>query len=172
MPVDRHRKAAMKTKKFQVLLDELGGLTPIQSAVLMAALKSSNSADDAVSLLEAEFAKAPACGCCGAEGFAKWGVATGMKCYMCKTCNGRFNAPTGTPLAHLRKREKWLDYARAIVDGLTLRKAAARVGVHLETSFRYAVFTRAERSLLFAHSDHSQPREHVDHGLHIQNMNT
>jgi len=29
---------------------------------------------------------------------------------------------------------KWLDYARAIGDGLTLRKAAARVGVHLETS--------------------------------------
>ena len=48
-----------------------------------------------------------------------------------------FNALTGTPLAHLHKREKWLEYARAIVDGLTLRKAATRVGVHLETSFRW-----------------------------------
>jgi hypothetical protein len=50
---------------------------------------------------------------------------------------GTFNALTGTPLAHLQKREKWLDYARAIVDGLSLRKAAKRVGVHLETSFRW-----------------------------------
>jgi len=127
----------VKTKQFQVLLDELGGLTPIQRTALMAALKSSNFADDVVSLLVAEFAKAPACGHCGAERFVKWGVATGMKRYMCKTCNRTFNALTGTPLAHLRKREKWLDYARAIVDGLTLRKATARVGVHLETSFRW-----------------------------------
>ena len=127
----------MKTKQFQVFLNELGGLTTIQRTALMAALKSSNSADDVTSLLEIEFTKAPACGHCGAESFSKWGVATGMKRYMCKTCNRTFNALTGTPLAHLHKREKWLEYARAIVDGLTLRKAAARVGVHLETSFRW-----------------------------------
>jgi transposase-like protein len=127
----------MKTKAFQALLDELGGLTPIQRTALATALKSSGSADDVITLLESEFAKAPACGHCGCEDFSKWGVATGMKRYMCKACNRTFNALTGTPLAHLHKREKWLDYARAIVDGLTLRKAAARVGVHLETSFRW-----------------------------------
>ena len=127
----------MKTMQFQVLLDELGGLSVIQRSALMMALKSSNSANIVTSLLEVEFAKAPACGHCGAESFSKWGVATGMKRYMCKTCNRTFNALTGTPLAHLHKREKWLEYARAIVDGLTLRKAATRVGVHLETSFRW-----------------------------------
>ena len=57
--------------------------------------------------------------------------------YMCRACERTFNALTGTPLAHLQKREKWLEYARAIVDGLSLRKAAKRVGVHLETSFRW-----------------------------------
>lgn len=40
-------------------------------------------------------------------------------------------------MVHLHKREKWFDYARAIVDGLTLRKAATRVGAPLETSFRW-----------------------------------
>jgi transposase-like protein len=127
----------MKTKQFQALLNELGGLTPIQRSALTAALKASGSADDVIALLETEFAKAPACGHCGSETFSRWGVATGMKRYMCKACERTFNALTGTPLAHLHKREKWLDYARAIVDGLTLRKAAARVGVHLETSFRW-----------------------------------
>jgi transposase-like protein len=127
----------MKTKQFQALLDELGCLTPIQRSALTAALKASGSADDVIALLEAEFAKAPTCGHCGSERFSRWGVATGMKRYMCKACERTFNALTGTPLAHLHKREKWLDYARAIVDGLTLRKAAARVGVHLETSFRW-----------------------------------
>ena len=77
----------MKTMQFQVLLDELGGLSAIQRAALMVALKSSNSTDDVTSLLEVEFAKAPACGHCGAESFNKWSVATGMKRYMCKTCN-------------------------------------------------------------------------------------
>ncbi len=34
-------------------------------------------------------------------------------------------------------REKWLDYARALVDGVSLRKAAARTDIHLETAFRW-----------------------------------
>ena len=62
----------------------------------------------ATDLIEAEFAKAPACGHCGSEAFSKWGVATGMKRYMCKACELTFNALTRTPLAHLQKREKWL----------------------------------------------------------------
>ena len=37
----------------------------------------------------------------------------------------------------LVKREQWLEYARPIVDGWSLRQAAKRVGVHLETSFRW-----------------------------------
>ena len=126
----------MKAKDFRALLAELGSLTPVQRNALMAALSSQRSAGDVVALIEAEFAKAPACGHCGSEAFSKWGVATGMKRYMCKACERTFNALTGTPLAHLQKREKWLEYARAIVDGLSLRKAAKRVGVHLETSFR------------------------------------
>jgi len=127
----------MKAKDFESLLDALGALTPIQRSALAAALRSSGPGDDVIGLLEAEFAKSPACGHCGAESFGRWGTATGMKRYMCKTCNRTFNALTGTPLAHLHCREKWLAYARTMVDGLSLRKAAARVEVHLETSFRW-----------------------------------
>jgi transposase-like protein len=127
----------MKAKDFRALVAGLGTLTPVQHKALMAALSSKGSAGDVVALIEAEFAKAPACGHCGSETFTKWGAATGLRRYMCTSCNRTFNALTGTPLAHLQKREKWLDYARAIVDGLSLRKAAKRVGVHLETSFRW-----------------------------------
>ena len=127
----------MKAKDFRVLLAELGSLTAVQRNALMVALSSRKSAGDVVALIERDFAKAPACGHCGSEAFSKRGVATGMKRYQCKACNRTFNALTGTPLAHLQKREKWLEYARAIVDGLSLRKAAKRVGVHLDTSFRW-----------------------------------
>ena len=127
----------MKAKDFRALLGELGALTSVQRNALMTALSSQRSAGDVVALIEAEFAKAPACGHCGSDAFNRWGVATGMKRYKCKACDRTFNALTGTPLAHLQKREKWLGYARAIVDGLSLRKAAKRVGVHLDTSFRW-----------------------------------
>ena len=134
------------------LFADLGSLTPAQRNALMAALSSRGSAGDVAALIEAEFAKAPACGHCRCEAFSRWGVATGMKRYMCNACERTFNALTGTPLAHLQKRGKWLEYARAIVDGLSLRKAAKRVGMHLETSFRWLTASwrppRARRQLL------------------------
>lgn len=55
----------------------------------------------------------------------------------CKACGRTFNALTGTPMAQLHKRDSWLAYARALVDRVSLRKAAKRVNIHLETSFRW-----------------------------------
>src|SRR5262245_16416432 len=98
----------MKAKDFRALLAELGSLTSVQRNALMVALSSRRSGDEVIAVIEAEFAKAPACGHCGSEAFSRWGVATGMKRYMCKGCERTFNALTGTPLAHLQKREKWL----------------------------------------------------------------
>src|ERR1700693_3613733 len=94
----------MKAKDFRALFAELGSLTPVQRNDLMAAVASPGCAGDVIALIEAEFAKAPACGHCGSEAFSKWGVATDMKRYMCKACERTFNALTGTPLAHLQKR--------------------------------------------------------------------
>jgi transposase-like protein len=100
----------VKAKDFRALLAELGALTSVQLNALMSALSSRRSAGDVVALIEAEFAKAPACGHCGSDAFNRWGVATGMKRYKCKACD-RFNALISTPLAHLQKREKWLEAA-------------------------------------------------------------
>ena len=68
----------MKAKDFRALLAELGALTSVQRNALMTALSSRRSAGDVVALIEAEFAKAPACGHCGSDAFNRWGVATGM----------------------------------------------------------------------------------------------
>ena len=46
-------------------------------------------------------------------------------------------ALTGSPLAGLKCREAWADYARAMIDGCSLRTAARRSGVHLSTAFRW-----------------------------------
>lgn len=127
----------MKAKDFQAIVERLGDFTEVQRDALIEALSAKGGDSEVIALIETRFAAAPACGHCGEADFKFWGSASGLKRYMCKSCGRTFNALTGTPLARLRGREKWLDYARALVDGVSLRKAAARSGIHLETSFRW-----------------------------------
>ena len=127
----------MKTQEFHALIEQLGDLSEVQRSALVAALKGNGSANDVIALIETRFAVAPVCGHCKSEAFGSWGVASGLRRYKCKCCSRTFNALTGTPLAQLHRREAWLEYARALVDGVSLRKAAERCGIHLETSFRW-----------------------------------
>jgi hypothetical protein len=53
------------------------------------------------------------------------------------SCRSTFNALTGTPLARLRKRERWLPYLQCVLQSRTVRAAAQAVGVHRTTSFRW-----------------------------------
>lgn len=127
----------MKTQEFQAVIEQLGDLSEVQRSALVAALKGNGSANDVIALIETRFAVAPVCGHCKSAAFGSWGVASGLRRYKCKCCSRTFNALTGTPLAQLHRREAWLEYARALVDGVSLRKAAERCGIHLETSFRW-----------------------------------
>jgi transposase-like protein len=127
----------MKAQDFRALVEQLGDLSQVQRDALVDALSAKGSGDEVIALIETRFAAAPACGHCGEADFKPWGSASGLKRYMCEACGRTFNALSGTPLAGLRLREKWLDYARSLVDGVSLRKAAERTGIHLETSFRW-----------------------------------
>ena len=40
-------------------------------------------------------------------------------------------------MAHLRKKERWLDHARAMIEGKSLAKTAELCGVHPTTAFRW-----------------------------------
>ena len=127
----------MEAQDFRTLVDQLGDLTEVQRAALTAALAGQGSANEAIAMIEMRFALAPACGHCKSERFGGWGKASGLKRYMCRDCGRTFNALTGTPLAQLHRRDAWLDYARAMVDRTSLRKAAERADICLETSFRW-----------------------------------
>ena len=127
----------MKSQDFRALVEQLGDLSQVQRDALVEALSAKGSGEDVVVMIETRFAASPSCGHCGEADFKPWGSASGLKRYWCKACERTFNALTGTPLAGLRLREKWLDYARSLVDGVSLRKAAERTDIHLETSFRW-----------------------------------
>ena len=70
---------------------------------------------------------------CGSHGFAN-----GLQRYRCCTCKRTFNGLTGTPLARLRLKRKWLAYFDCLRDAAcTVKSAADKVGVHANTSFRW-----------------------------------
>lgn len=87
--------------------------------------------------IEARFAAAPVCPHCQAREVGKWGTANRLRRYRCNACKATFNALTGTPLAHLHKRELWGAHAQALIDGISLRKVVARLDVHMTTAFRW-----------------------------------
>lgn len=127
----------MKAQDFRALVEQLGDLTRVQREALVEALSAKGSSAEVVALIETRFAASPRCGHCGEDDFKPWGTASGLKRYMCRACERTFNALTGTPLSGLRLREKWLGYARSLVEGVSLRKAAAENDIHLDTSFRW-----------------------------------
>ena len=63
------------------------------------------------------------------------GHANGLRRYKCRDCERTFNALTGTPLARLRRREKWLEQARALEEGLKVHRAVAQMCLHRTTAF-------------------------------------
>lgn len=77
------------------------------------------------------------CPHCEHDRLHKSGFASGLQRWRCTKCSKSFNALTGTPLARLRKKEKWLDNAEAMIAGLTIRQTAKKCDVHRNTSFRW-----------------------------------
>jgi len=149
---------AVKDEDFRRLSADVDALSRAQLAALDAAIKARVEAEAgpptppcepadgppkhdegcaSIRDIEVKFAAAPVCPHCQSERVVKWGFANGLRRYRCKPCRVTFNALTGTPLAQLHKRELWIGNAQALVDGIALRKVAARLGIHLETAFHW-----------------------------------
>ena len=130
----------MEAKNFQALVEQLSELTTAQREALVEAISTKSSVNDAIRMIETRFAAAPRCGHCHAGTVTTWAKPSKINPlvrYKCKACGKTFNALTGTPLAHLQRRDAWLKYAQALADGVSLRKAAKRCRIALDTSFRW-----------------------------------
>ena len=77
------------------------------------------------------------CPHCAGLKIVAWGRSRGLSRFRCKSCRRTFNALTKTPMAHLHKKERWVDHAEAMIEGKSLAKAAQRCGVHPTTAFRW-----------------------------------
>jgi transposase-like protein len=127
----------MKSADFKELLTAIQELDHHQRKRLSAALNQPSDEIKVLELIEARFDAHRACPFCAEADGYRHGIVRGLQRYRCKQCRKTFNALTGTPLARLRDKPKWLSYLDAMAQSLTVRQAAANTGVHRNTRFRW-----------------------------------
>jgi transposase-like protein len=108
-----------------------------QRRQVLDALHPAAGLDQVVALIIEVRARDRCCPRCGNEQCYRHGFANDLQRYRCCSCGRTFNDLTGTPLARLRHKAKWLAYSQVLLDALPVRKAADRVGVHRNTAFRW-----------------------------------
>ncbi len=99
--------------------------------------KASRIARDVLATLGERKVERLGCAHCGTDEIVGWGRSHGLPRYRCKACGRTFNAATGTGMARLRKKDRWFDQAQAMIEGVSLAKAAERCGVHPTTAYRW-----------------------------------
>lgn len=127
----------MKKQEMKRLLALVGRLTRGQRQELVGTLQAQSNADASVEVLESTASQTRACPHCKSERIVRNGMADGLQRYKCRGCGKTFNALTGTPLARLRLKGKWLAQTRALADGLTVHRAAEFLDVAPSTAFRW-----------------------------------
>ncbi|GGY42757.1 transposase [Pseudoduganella albidiflava] len=144
----------MGTAEVGVLIEALmrQQLSEDQVALLQDFLACVEPSGQCPRLIE-EAAGKPPCPHCGCQRSHRCGQASGLQRYRCVACRRSFNALTGTPLARLRLRDKWLRYLQCLIESTPVRSAASRVAVAKSTSFRWrhrfiAALLRASRPQL------------------------
>jgi Zn ribbon nucleic-acid-binding protein len=67
---------------------------------------------DALGVTGHERVESRGCPHCAGREIMAWGRSRGLARFRCKSCGRTFNALSKSPMAHLRKKERWLDHAQ------------------------------------------------------------
>ena len=124
----------MKSEDFSFWLLAISGMSAPQRAEAVAALEKAvadarpstktrgKRTEDALGTTGVERVERQGCPHCAGREIVGWGRSDGLLRFRCKSCGRTFNALTKTPMAHLRKKEKWLDHAQAMIEGKSLAR--------------------------------------------------
>ena len=77
------------------------------------------------------------CPRCGSEHAVRYGRRRGAQRYMCKACRRTFTDLTGTLVHGLHHRHLWLDFCKCLLDGLSVRDTAGKLGISKNTAFAW-----------------------------------
>jgi len=126
----------MKSASFKRLLAKLNSLTRGQRAQLLELLRPAVSLDQVAAVIDHP-ARPRLCPSCGPSKIYRHGQVDGLQRFRCVACGLTFNRLTGTPLAHLRLKSRWIAYLGSVLNSTTVRTAAHEAQVHRNTSFRW-----------------------------------
>lgn len=126
----------MKSKDFKNYLRIVGELGTLHYRLLKERIKELDSRKFVSSKLESDFNKVK-CPDCYSNQILRWGKRNDLQRYRCKKCKRTFNSLSGTPLAYLHKKGRWLNYSRCIKDAKSVRESAKECGIHRNTAFRW-----------------------------------
>ena len=146
----------MQPAQWKTFIAQFTTLSQRQRQASIALLRGAASQDAAVALVESVGRQRLHCPACNSSHAHRHGHAHGLQRYRCVACGRTFNALTGTPLARLRHKTLWLNYADCLLASVSVRKAASQLGVHRNTTFRWR-----HRFLSLAKTD----RPHCLHGI-------
>lgn len=127
----------MRQKQMTHLMSNLPKLTHHQRQQVAAALGKLSGRNQASEVIEAHAREHRQCPHCHSSAVVKNGSANGLQRFKCRQCARTFNALTGTPLARLHLRDKWIAHGTALSEGLSLNQVASRLAVAQSTAFRW-----------------------------------
>ncbi len=127
----------MEAPAFTTLFAKLGLLSRPQRLQVLDALRPAAGLDQVVALIDEIRSTERCCPRCASPHWHRHGHANDLQRFRCRECGRTYNDLSGTPLARLRLRGKWLDYLDTVLETKSVRKAASRVNVHRNTAFRW-----------------------------------
>lgn len=77
------------------------------------------------------------CPHCKSAEIIGYGSYRERKRYQCKSCSKTLNELSGTAIHKIHLKHKWNAYIDCMIQGMTLREAASKVGINLRTSFAW-----------------------------------
>jgi transposase-like protein len=86
---------------------------------------------------DARFSHGVRCPRCAHHRIQRWGSFGCRQRYRCLGCRRTFSDLTGTPAAYSKKLDRWPAYGRCVRAAVPVRDAAALVGIHTSTAFRW-----------------------------------
>ena len=129
----------MRTKELARLISTLGKLPREQCYAVATKLASMQSRASSIDVIEVGAPARPECPHFASSHTIKHGRHGDLQRFRCRHCNRTFNTLTGTPLAHLHLRDKWLGQAEALREGLSLRQVSERFQIDRSTAFAGAI---------------------------------
>ena len=85
---------------------------------------------------ESRFSKGKTCPYCSHEEISRYGRYNNKQRYLCKSCGKTFTDFTLSPKHNSRYDvDKWLKFAKCMINGYSIRETAAEVGINPTTAF-------------------------------------